>query len=274
VAPENLARLKAGEYTNLVVKPAIGPPEPIVWAVRRNAPQLLGALNRFLAAKRSSGLLGVLYRKYFLDRGGFLKRGQSQYLAGETGKLSPFDDFFREYAKVPGWDWRLIAAQAYQESRFDPRAHSWAGAVGLMQIMPRTALQMKVNPADPRQSIEGACRYLWQLNETWKESISDDSERLKFILASYNVGLGHIQDSVRLAEKNHDNPKSWRDVGYWLIRKSTRSVYNDPVVKHGFARGTEPVAYVDEIMSRWDNYKEFVKDEPAAPATATGKLRW
>lgn len=261
VAAENLAQLRAGEYTNLIVKPAIGPPQPIIWATRRNAPQLVAALNRWIEAKRKASLLAVLYRKYFLDRRGFLTRSASPYLTAETGTLSPFDDAFREYANIPGWDWRLIAAQAYQESRFDPRARSWAGASGLMQIMPRTAKALKVNANDPRSSVEGACRYLWQMDETWKKSIANEDERIKFILASYNVGLGHVQDAVRLAEKFGDDPKSWNDVAYWLVRKSKRNVYNDPVVKHGYARGTEPVTYVDQILARFENYRQFVKKE-------------
>jgi membrane-bound lytic murein transglycosylase F len=265
VAAENVAALKSGEYTNLIIKPQIGPPQPVVWAVRRNAPQLLGALNQWLAKKRKSGLLSTLYRKYFLDRRTYTARTNSPFLTAETGTLSPYDDWFREYARIPGWDWRLLAAQAFQESRFNPRAHSWAGAVGLMQIMPKTARQLRANAADPRQSIEAACRYLWAIDDQWNE-IKSDSERIKFILASYNVGTGHVQDAVRLAAKNGDDPHSWLDVSYWLIRKSKRSVYNDPVVKHGFARGTEPVAYVDQILMRWSNYKEFVKEPEATPA--------
>ena len=271
VAAENLASLKAGEYTNLVVKPAIGPPQPVVWAVRRNAPQLRAALDAFIAAKRKSGLLAVLYRKYFLDRRGFQRRGGN--LTAETGILSPFDEWFREYAKIPGWDWRLVAAQAYQESRFDVRARSWAGAVGLMQIMPRTAREMRINPADARQSIEGACRYLWKLDDSWKESVPKEDERIKFILASYNVGLGHVQDAVALARKHGDDPASWDDVAYWLIRKSKRSVYDDPVVRHGFARGTEPVAYVDQILARLENYRQFVGDNPPHAEPMGGDTR-
>jgi membrane-bound lytic murein transglycosylase F len=264
VAAENVAALKSGEYTNLIIKPAIGPPQPVVWAVRRNAPQLLAQLNQWLAAKRKSGLLAVLYRKYFLDRRAYTARTNSPFLTAETGTLSPYDDWFREYASIPGWDWRLVAAQAFQESRFNPRARSWAGALGLMQIMPKTARQLHANAADPKQSVEAACRYLWAIDGQWK-SIKSDSERIKYILASYNVGTGHVQDAVRLAVKNGDDPNSWLDVSYWLIRESKRSVYNDPVVRHGFARGTEPVAYVDQILTRWKNYKEFVKEPEAAP---------
>ena len=264
VAAENLAQLRTGEYSNLLIKPAIGPPQPIVWGLRTNAPQLKAALNQWIEAKRKSGLLAVLYRKYFLDRRGFQKRVASQYLTAETGTLSPYDAWFQEYSKIPGWDWRLIAAQAYQESKFNPNARSWAGATGLMQIMPRTARQLKVNPRDVRGSIEAACKYLWQMDDAWQE-ISDESERTKFVLASYNVGLGHVQDAVRLANKHGDNASKWNNVAYWLIRKSKRAVYNDPVVKHGYARGTEPVTYVDQILARWENYREFVT-EPAAQA--------
>jgi membrane-bound lytic murein transglycosylase F len=268
VAAENVAALKTGEYTNLLIKPAIGPPEPVVWAMRRNAPLLRTRLDAWIAAKRKSGLLATLYRKYFLDRRAYNARASSKYLTVETGTISPYDAWFREYAAIPGWDWRLIASQAYQESRFDPRAHSWAGAIGLMQIMPRTAKQLQTNPSDPRQSIEAACRYLWTLDKSW-QSIDDEDERIKFILASYNVGLGHVQDAVRLAEKNGDDPHKWLDVSYWLIRKSKRAVYNDPVVKHGFARGTEPVAYVDQIIARWKNFRQFVREETTAPAATS-----
>ena len=268
VAAENVAALSASEYTNLLIKPAVGPPQQVSWAVRTNAPELRAKLDAWIAAKKKSGLLRVLYRKYFGDRRGFTQRVASRYLTSETGQLSPYDDLFREYARIPGWDWRLVASQAYQESRFNPRAKSWAGAAGLMQIMPATARELKVNANDPRQSVEGACRYLWKLDKRWKD-IKPESERYKFILASYNVGLGHVEDARRLATKNGDDPDKWSDVAYWLIRKSKRAVYNDPVVKYGFARGTEPVTYVDLILDRYEHYKAFVKPEEESEGEAS-----
>ncbi|MEA2463080.1 MAG: rane-bound lytic murein transglycosylase, partial [Acidobacteriota bacterium] len=261
VAAENVAKLKTSEYANLVIQPALGPPQQVVWAVRRNAPRLHDALNVWIRAQRKSGLLNILYRKYFLDRRGFNQRASSRYLTGETGTLSPYDEWFREYAKIPGWDWRLIASQAYQESRFNNNAKSWAGAVGLMQIMPRTARELRVDPRNARQSVEGACRYLWKLDDRMKEEIPREEERVRFILAAYNVGQGHVDDARRLAEKYGDDPSSWDDVAYWLIRKSKRGVYNDPVVKYGFARGTEPVDYVERILDRFEHYKNFVPRE-------------
>jgi membrane-bound lytic murein transglycosylase F len=274
VAPENLAALKAGEFTNLVIKPAIGPLQQVVWGLRANAPQLAQAIDNWLAVKRKSGLLGALYKKYFRDRRGFIRRAESRYLSGETGTLSQYDAWFKEYARIPGWDWRLVASQAYQESRFNPGARSWVGATGIMQIMPRTAREMHVNPNDPRQSIQGACRYLWKIDDQFKDEIESETERRKFILAAYNVGVGHVEDARRLATKHGDDASRWKDVAYWLVRKSERSVYNDPVVRYGFARGTEPVAYVDQILDRYEHYKLFVKDEPSvevspSPASQT-----
>ncbi len=134
-----------------------------------------------------------------------------------------------------------------------------------MQIMPATARELRVNARDPRQSIEGACRYLWKFDEHFKEAVPRESERIRFILASYNVGLGHVEDARRLAKKHGDDPGDWDDVAYWLIRKSKRAVYNDPVVKYGFARGTEPVDYVERVMERFTHYKQFVEEEAAEP---------
>jgi membrane-bound lytic murein transglycosylase F len=232
--------------------------------MRANSPALRGAVDAWLAAKRKSGLLNALYKKYFLDRRAFLRRAESRYLTAETGTLSQYDAWFKESARIPGWDWRLVASQAYQESRFNAAARSWAGAVGVMQIMPRTAREMRVDPNDARQSIEGACRYLWKLDDQLKDEIGREGERIKFILAAYNVGLGHVEDARRLAKKNGDDDGDWNDVAYWLVRKSERSVYNDPVVRYGFARGTEPVAYVSDILDRYEHYKQFVREEPPA----------
>ena len=273
VAAENVARLRTGEYSNLIIRPTLGPPQPVVWGVRSNAAQLLSQLNQWIDGKRKSGLLNILYRKYFLDRNAFRRRVASRYLTAETGRLSPYDDLFRRYAKIPGWDWRLLASQAYQESHFNPNARSWAGARGIMQIMPATARELRVNPANPEQSIEGGCRYLWKFDQHWKDSITPERERIKFMLAAYNVGLGHVEDARRLAEKHGDNRNRWEDVAYWLIRKSKRAVYNDPVVKYGFARGTEPVTYVDVILDRYEHYKAFVVEEPSEAPVETPPAR-
>ena len=259
VSPENLARLKESYFSNVVVTPVLSPPHEVTLAVRTNAPELKQALDSYIRQARESGELQALYEKYFLDRAGIEERVASEYLTSETGRLSEYDDLLRQHAPAIGWDWRLLASQTFQESKFQPRARSWAGAMGLLQLMPATAREVNVaDPYDPEQNVAGAVRYLDWLSGQWEDEIADPEQRLRFILASYNAGFGHVSDARRLAEKNGDDPDSWEDVAYWLLQKSKKAVYTDPVVKYGFCRGLEPVTYVSLILERYAHYQEFV----------------
>jgi membrane-bound lytic murein transglycosylase F len=257
VAPENLARLREPFFTNISVTPAVGPPHHVVLGVRDNAPELLGIFNAWLA--ENAELRDQLFRKYFVDRRGYHSRVESEYLTSETGRLSRYDELFRRHADTVGWDWRLLASLAYQESEFLPTAQSWAGAQGLMQLMPATARSVGVrNSFDPEQNVAGGARFLVDLTTRWTPLIADPGERLKFILASYNVGPGHVDDARRLTEKHGGNSQVWDEVAAWLLQKSKREVYTDPVVRFGFARGLEPVTYVSKILQRYDHYRQFV----------------
>ncbi|HEV2132066.1 MAG TPA: transglycosylase SLT domain-containing protein, partial [Longimicrobiaceae bacterium] len=261
VSHANLAKLNEAYFTNLAVQPTLGPAREVVWAVRPNAPNLLAALDEWIAAEQAGERFDQLYRKYFMDRRGYRERVQSEYLTSMTGKLSDYDELLKRHAPQIGWDWRLLASQAFQESRFDPNARSWAGALGLLQLMPATAREHGVrNARDPEDNVGGAVRFLVWLANYWRDKIPDEGERLKFILASYNTGAGHVEDARRLAEKHGNDPDTWEDVAYWLLQKSKRSVYTDPVVKYGFARGLEPVTYVGRILDRFEHYKQFVLD--------------
>ncbi len=264
VSPENLAKLKAGYFENIRTKPTMGPEHEVAWAVRRNAPVLLDSLNAWIEARRGTSWYRELYNRFFVDRRGYNEREDSEYLTGETGRLSDYDNLLRMNAEKIDWDWRLLASQTYQESRFEPTAKSWAGAAGLLQLMPPTAREFGVtNVYDPEDNVAGAVRYLQWLTDYWDGIIEDDRERLKFILASYNTGHGHVEDARRLAEKNGDDNVVWADVALWLLQKSKREVYQDPVVKYGFCRGLEPVMYVSHILARFEHYREFVDYEAA-----------
>jgi membrane-bound lytic murein transglycosylase F len=267
VSGEQLAELKEGYFTNIVARPELGEPLEVVWAVRQNAPVLLEELNNFIES--NPGLAGNLFRTYYVDRRGYRERLDSEYLTSQTGRLSDFDDLFQAGAEVLGWDWLLLASQAYQESRFRPRARSWAGAAGLLQLMPPTAREFGVsNVYDPKDNVGGAVRFLQWLTNYWDDRIPDPDERRKFILASYNTGHGHVEDARRLTVKNGGDDTVWEEVAYWLLQKSKRSVYSDPVVKYGFARGLEPVTYVELILDRYDHYRQFVRDEEVADTAA------
>jgi len=259
VMQSNLAQLKEAEFKNLRVRPLLGPSQSVSWAVRKNSPELINELNKWIEAKQNGPLFDRLYQKYFIDRRHYLERVTSEYLTSTTGKLCEYDVLLKQYAADLNWDWRLLASQAFQESRFKPAARSWAGATGLLQLMPATARQFGVLDAlDPGDNIQGAVKFLKWLQNFWAKRIPDEHERLKFILASYNCGAGHVEDAQRLAEKYGGNPQSWSDVSYWLLQKSTQQYSSDPVVKFGFCRGIEPVNYVTLILERFDHYKEFV----------------
>ena len=256
VSPANLAELSKTRFANIVATPVVGPEQAVVWAVRSNAPELARQIDVWLQDPETEELQRQLYIKYFIDQKGYRERTEDQYLASETGQISPYDSLLAREARGLGWDWRLLAAQVAQESRFDPRARSWAGARGLLQLMPRTAREMGVrNPTNPEENVRGGVKYLEWLSGLWEDEVQDPEERRKFILASYNAGRGHVLDAQRLAEKHGDDPKSWEDVAYWLLQKSKPSVYRDEVVEHGYVRGVEPVQYVSKILKRYESYR-------------------
>lgn len=187
--------------------------------------------------------------------------------------ISRYDALFRQYAPVAGCDWTLIAAQCYQESCFDPRAHSWAGACGLMQIMPGTADLLGLSRAqiyEPEANIAAACKYMAQLQGKFSD-IPVRGERLKFALACYNGGYHHIRDAMALAKKNGRNPQRWSDVREFVLGLQSPRYYNDPVVKNGYMRGSETVDYVDKIIDRWNQYRGATRGKYGSGVNATPK---
>lgn len=177
------------------------------------------------------------------------------------GVISHYDQLFKTYARTCNWDWRLIAAQCYQESTFDPNAQSWAGARGLMQIMPGTADHLglpREKLTDPEANIEAATRYIKEL-EGQLAFIHNRYERQNFVLAAYNGGLNHVRDAMRLAERDKRNPQRWQDVRPYILRLSQPEYYKDSLVRYGYMRGSETADYVDKIRKRYDKYKRSVR---------------
>ena len=274
IAQGNLAELQGAYFKNLLIRPIVGNSKKVAWAVRRSDRTLLDTLNAWISDEKRGVVFERTYKKYFVDSRAYLARVSSRYLTSETGTLSAYDDLLREYSQELGWDWRLLGSQMYQESRFKPNARSWAGAVGLLQLMPATAKQVGVrNPRDPEQNVRGGVKYLRWLENRWKDNVADPKERLKFVLASYNAGSGHVEDAQRLAAKNGDDPKKWDEVAYWLLRLSEAEYYSDPVVEFGFCRGLEPVTYVSLILDRFAHYRQFVVTRNASVRPADGGAR-
>jgi membrane-bound lytic murein transglycosylase F len=265
VVDADVAKLQGAQFKNLMVQPVLGASKKVAWAVRRDARALLDTLDAWIDDEKSGPVFTQLYKKYYVDQRAYLQRATSPYFSSRTGTLSPYDSLLRAYASRLGWDWRLLGSQMFQESRFDPKARSWVGATGLMQLMPATARQFGVrNIRNPAQNVEGGVKYLVWLDRFWTKRLDDPAERLKFMLASYNAGAGHVEDAQRLAQKHGDDPKKWASVSYWMLQLSKQEYYADPVVRFGFCRGLEPVSYVSIILDRYQHYKQFVTPDVAA----------
>ncbi len=260
VSDELLARLNQMYYAQIDAQTAVSFNQNLAWAVKPGSEDLLDALNAWLVSFRESNQYRALYQKYYSNpRSVFIAKSELHSLGG--GRVSVFDDYFKRYAEIVGWDWRLIASLSYQESRFNPTAVSWAGAFGLMQLMPATAESLNVDEdASVSQHIAAGVRYLRWLDERLTDEIAHEEERVKFVLASYNVGIGHVLDARRLAEKYGKDPNVWKDnVDYFILNKSNPKYYRDPVVRYGYARGKEPYLYVTEIMERFRHYQNAVE---------------
>jgi len=261
IADENIALINQAYYSNIDTKTKISLPQQISWVVRKNSPQLLEAINTWIDSMKNRTEYYVIYNKYFKNRTAFRERAKSEYFSAVGGGISSYDSTIQAQAQRLNWDWRLLASQIFQESQFDSHAKSWSGAVGLMQLMPRTAAEFGAkNLYDPLESIEVGVNYLIWLDDYWKDEISDSVERLKFILGSYNVGYNHIADARRLAEKNGKEPDIWDgNIAECLLMKSKKEYFNDEVVKFGYCRGEEPVKYVAEIEERYEHYLKLLE---------------
>ena len=260
ICDENIARVNATYYPDIDVNTPISFNQNLAWGLRRdNSDKLLQELNKWIRTFRNTQSYAILYAKYFKNsRSNIIVK--SDYYTLNTGKVSPWDDMIKGYSDSISWDWRLLASLIYQESRFKPNVVSWAGAFGLMQIMPETGKYFGIDiTSSPGNNIRAGTSYINWLHSVFDPKIPDENERLKFILASYNAGPGHVLDAMKLAEKNGKDPLKWEDnVAIWMLKKSEPQYYNDEVVKNGYFRGTESVAFVDEILERFERYKNII----------------
>lgn len=224
------------------------------WAVRRNQPELAASLTSWYSPSLKEKMLSR-ERKHS-GTAAVRRRVRAPYLSRSKGIISRYDAHFMQGSRLVGWDWRLIAAQCYQESGFDPKAVSWAGAKGLMQIIPSTAKLLGLsNVFDPVENIDAGCRYLKILQNRFSD-VRSRYDKICFTLAAYNGGYHHIRDAMSLARKNGKNQYRWEDVRFYVLNLDKPQYYNDPVVKNGFMIGSETYNYVENIMRRWSKYRD------------------
>ncbi len=259
IADYNIASINQTYYPQLDIETAISFSQRIAWAVRKNSPELLEAVNKWITVAKKKDFYHVIYNKYFRNKKSYKRRIKSDFFSKNSGKISPYDDIIRQNAIRINWDWRLLTSLVYQESRFDPEDTAWTGATGLMQLLPSTAEDLGVEDlSDPVENVYAGSSYLHKLWKNWKK-IPDTTQRLKFVMASYNCGLGHVRDAQRLAKAFDEDPLVWDDnVEDYLLKLSSREYFTHPVVRYGFVRGQEPYLYVKEIFLRYEHYKKFI----------------
>jgi membrane-bound lytic murein transglycosylase F len=256
VADDLLANVHTAYWENLVVGPPITGERDLAWAVRPGDLKLKKAIDRTFRDLRRKPDFNLLKNRYFEAQRSLKKERKDKFYASETGTLSPYDPMVRKYAEQHQFDWRLVAAQIYQESHFDPGRKSWVGALGLFQIMPATAKGLGIqDPTDPEQSIRGGLKYMKQLCDHYQD-VADPIERYRFALAAYNSGFGHVDDARHLARAERKDPARWREVAPYLLKLSDRSYAQK--ARFGFCRGSEPVDYVRHIDERYTGYAQLV----------------
>ena len=224
------------------------------WAVVGGNKSLADTLNGWFKPKMIAETKKE--ENWLLSSASVTRHVYSPFLNRSKGVISRYDHLFQRYSGTARMDWRLMAAQCYQESCFDPNAKSWAGACGLMQIMPSTAdhLGLPISAIhDAESNVAAAAKYMAELQGHFSD-IGDPTQRVLFALAAYNGGFHHIRDAMTLTRKHGGNPYNWGHVREYVLRLAQPAYYRDPVVKYGFMRGTETADYVDRIRARWSEY--------------------
>ena len=265
VCDENVGLVNTTYFPQLDVSTAISFPQHVAWAVHQQSDSLRSVISQWITAYQKTRPYAVLYNKYFQNRHEY-RNIHSEYYTLGSGKISRYDETIKKEAERIGWDWRLMASIIFQESRFNPEAVSWAGAFGLMQLMPGTAKTYGITlESSPEAQIRAGASFIKWLDDRFIDEIADPNERINFVLASYNIGLGHIQDARRLAKKYEADPNVWHSsVDQWLLKKSDPTYYTDPVVKYGYARGIETYNFVKQIISRYEHYKNIMNSDVIA----------
>ena len=253
IADSNIALLNRRYYPDMKIAFPIEEAQPLGWIVRNGEEALLEEINNFFHKINGDGTFGKIYEKHYSNVDIFDYVDLKKYHSRIKSRLPKYTNIIEDASTTYGFDWRLIAAVIYQESHFNPRAKSYTGVRGLMQLTQTTAKEMGVQDrCDPEQSIMGGVKYIKRLYEKYDDAKNPD--RLLITLASYNVGRGHILDAQKIAEERELDPNRWSILEQILPLLRYPKYYKK--TGYGYCRGTEPVRYVSRIMTYYDILKK------------------
>jgi membrane-bound lytic murein transglycosylase F len=243
-----------------------------LWSVRANSPELRDAVSAALARHYRvedgrpvrSEFYNVIRRRYFSNERFVRGHEEHPFRFGRTGRLSPYDSLFKKVAREQGLDWRLLAAIAFQESRFDPDTKSWAGAVGLLQVRPSTAGVSEAKLKVPEINVPLGAEHFRSLLDAYAYLPAD--EQLSFALAAYNCGQGHLDDARMLSIMRNRDPNRWKSSVRESLLLLQKPKYHART-RYGFVRGEETVNYVEEIQRRYSLLRQLAPQGPTLAAT-------
>lgn len=250
VADITTARLNRRYHPEIALGLDISSEATLGWAVRSNDPEFLNTVNDFLKEIKTRGIHQKIYKKYYSNVEAFDYYDVKKFHQRIDTRLPDYQAIIQRECKKYDFDWRMIAAVVYQESHYNPRARSRTGVRGIMQVTKDTAKEMGIsNRLNPEQSIRAGIQYLDKLYQRFDE-IEDHHQRLLFALASYNIGYGHVRDAQGLAQNHGWNEKRWSSLEKTLPMLTQVRYYR--TVRHGYARGWEPVHYIKRILTYYD----------------------
>ena len=259
VVDSDIARLNKTYFEDLDISLKLSFQQQSSWGVSKSNQKLADIINKWIAKEAPKRKYAEVHKKYFE-----LSKTEKRHYTIDFSKgyISDYDACFKKYAREAQWDWRLLAAQAYAESKFDSTVVSWAGARGIMQLMPQTATAYGLSMSRIEyidDNVRVAMQVLKKLDSSLAKYVEDPNERLYFVMAAYNSGIGHIYDAIALAQKYGKNPKKWNgNVAEALLMKSKPEYYNDAVCKYGYFRGTQTYDYVIKVMDFYRRCKRKV----------------
>lgn len=268
IVDSDIARLNRTYYNNIDISLEVSFPQRSAWAVKKGNQWLADTITAWARGEQAKPAYKLILKRYFeLSKRGITDDDPEIVSVSDNlrrGFISPYDNIFRHHAATIGWDWRMLAAQAWVESKFRNDVVSWAGARGLMQLMPRTARAYGITleeATDPDKNVGAAVRSISDLDRSLTRLVPDPKERLNFIIAAYNSGIGHIYDAIALARKYGKNPALWFDnVEEAVLWKANPEFYNDPVCRFGYFRGRQTVDYVRNVTRYYQLYCKSIKN--------------
>ena len=284
VVDSDIAQINKTYNDSISISLKIGFPQRASWATGKNRQWLANAINKWASNNATITNAHTIKQRYFemnkhhidsmramndsltniinLSKTETGEIDYSKIYQRRDGDISAYDRLFKKYAATAGVEWTVLAAIAYVESNFNPNAVSWAGAVGLMQVMPSTAQSYGFTEADlrnPEKSVYIASLIISKTDKFLQSSISNRAERLRFNLGAYNAGVGHVVDAMKLAQKYNKNPHIWySNVEAAILWKTHPEFYNDPVCSYGYCRGTETVNYVRQVENAYRVFRNYV----------------